>query len=147
MDVGVASVVTDAGQTEDHAFIVMAGIGLDADMIATASPELKKKVGWLAYVDSGVRALPKAKRFRIRYSMDDEEHRHHAHISTVLIGNCGTLPGNILLFPDARGRRRHPRHRDDAAAHAVRLARRLAPRRVGEPGAADGSPSVDASSG
>ncbi|MET0784931.1 MAG: diacylglycerol kinase family protein [Leifsonia flava] len=102
MDVGITSVVTVDGASEDHAFVVMAGLGLDADMIATANPALKKKVGWLAYVDSGMRALPKAKRFRLRYAMGDEEHRHHAHISTVLIGNCGTLPGNILLFPEAR---------------------------------------------
>lgn len=102
MDVGMASVVTEDGASADHAFVVMAGLGLDADMIATANPELKKKVGWLAYVDSGMRALPKAERFRLRYSMGDEEHRHHARISTVLIGNCGTLPGNILLFPEAR---------------------------------------------
>ncbi|MET0725040.1 MAG: diacylglycerol kinase family protein [Leifsonia sp.] len=100
MDVGVASVVTDDGTAEDHAFVVMAGIGLDADMIGNANPALKRKVGWLAYVDSGMRALPKAKPFRIRYGLGDA-HRHHAHVSTVLIGNCGMLPGNILLFPEA----------------------------------------------
>ncbi|MEJ3405358.1 diacylglycerol kinase family protein [Rathayibacter sp. YIM 133350] len=101
VDVGVASVTTEHGEQEEHAFVVMAGIGIDADMIANADPQLKRRVGWLAYVDSGVRAIPKATRFRIRYRFDDPE-LHHAHISSILIGNCGVLPGNILLFPEAR---------------------------------------------
>ena len=100
MDVGITRVTAEDGTEQEHAFVVMAGLGLDADMIANANPALKKRVGWLAYVDSGVRALPKAARFRIGYQFDGHSN-HHAHISSILIGNCGTLPGNLPLFPDA----------------------------------------------
>lgn len=100
IDVGVVEAVLENGDTEEHAFVVMAGVGIDADMIAGTDPVLKKRVGWLAYVDSGMRALPKAKPFRIHYRFGGPE-AHSAHVSSVLIGNCGTLPGNIVLFPDA----------------------------------------------
>ena len=79
----------------------MAGLGIDAAMIAKTDPELKKRVGWLAYVDAGMRALPKAERFRLRYSHGRRRASPSARVSTVLIGNCGTLPGNILLLPEA----------------------------------------------
>ncbi|MFN8137830.1 MAG: diacylglycerol kinase family protein [Propionicimonas sp.] len=38
-------------------FLVMAGMGLDAEMMAGVDDRLKKKVGWLAYAISGATAL------------------------------------------------------------------------------------------
>ncbi|TFD31546.1 diacylglycerol/lipid kinase family protein [Cryobacterium cryoconiti] len=101
IDVGVASVRSEDGTTSDHVFLVMAGIGIDAQMIASTRPDLKKKVGWLAYVDAVARVLPRVKPFPIRYSLNGRPHRP-AHVSTILIGNCGQLPGNIQILPDAR---------------------------------------------
>ena len=69
IDLGVASVTTEGGETDDHVFLVMAGLGIDAQMIANTRPDLKRQVGWLAYVHAGVRAIPRAKPFRIRYSL------------------------------------------------------------------------------
>lgn len=101
VDLGVAAVTTAEGTTKEHVFLVMAGLGLDAQMIANTRPDLKKQVGWLAYVDAGMRALPKARPFRIRYSLSGRTDRP-AHVSTILIANCGVLPGNIQFLPDAR---------------------------------------------
>lgn len=101
VDIGVAALTTDAGDTVEHAFLVMAGLGLDAALIANTRPELKSRVGWLAYVDAGVRSLPRLSRVHVRFAMDAGP-EHGAHMSTILIANCGTLPGNIQLFPDAR---------------------------------------------
>ena len=101
IDLGVASVTYPDERIDDHVFLVMAGLGLDAQMIATTRPDLKKQVGWLAYVDAGMRALPKAEPFRIRYSLGTRS-EHHAQVSTILIANCGVLPGNIQFLPDAR---------------------------------------------
>ncbi|MFT2818096.1 diacylglycerol/lipid kinase family protein [Leifsonia sp. A12D58] len=101
IDLGVATVTTEAGDTNDHVFLVMAGVGVDAQMLAATRTDLKKQVGWLAYVDAGVRVLPKSKPFRIRYSLDGRPDRS-THISTILIANCGLLPGNLQLLPEAQ---------------------------------------------
>jgi diacylglycerol kinase family enzyme len=101
IDLGVASVTTDAGVVEEHVFLVMAGLGLDAQMIAHTRDDLKKQVGWLAYVDGVARALPKARPFRIRYSVEGRTDRP-AQVSALLVANCGLLPGNLQFLPDAR---------------------------------------------
>jgi diacylglycerol kinase family enzyme len=100
IDVGVASITTVDGKTTDHAFLVMAGVGLGAEMIARTRSDLKRQVGWLAYVDAGVRVIPRDEPFRIGYSLTGSPERQ-AHISTVLIANCGLLPGNLQLLPAA----------------------------------------------
>lgn len=100
IDVGVVEVDRPDGSVETHSFVVMAGLGLDAKMIANTNPELKKKVGWLAYVDAIGRSLVDKHVLRLRYRLDGGEERF-TRVHTILIGNCGALPGNILLLPDA----------------------------------------------
>ncbi len=101
LDLGIADISRADGETETHAFLVMAGLGLDAKMIAKTSPKLKKAVGWLAYLDGGARALPELEPVRLRYSLDGHPQKQLvAH--TLIIGNCGELPGGILLIPDAK---------------------------------------------
>ncbi|MDJ0338738.1 diacylglycerol kinase family protein [Cryobacterium sp. PH31-O1] len=101
IDLGVATITTDAGKVEEHVFLVLAGLGLDAQMIAHTRDDLKKQVGWLAYVDGVARALPKARPFRIRYSVAGRVDRP-AQVSAILVANCGLLPGNLQFLPDAR---------------------------------------------
>jgi diacylglycerol kinase family enzyme len=99
-DAGVARLRRPDGTTEEHGFVVMAGMGLDAAMIANTNPQLKKTVGWVAYVDGAARSLVNAKPFRIMYQLDD--HRlHGAKIQSILFANCGTLPAGIALIPGA----------------------------------------------
>lgn len=100
IDVGVVELDREDGTTEEHSFLVMAGFGLDAKMIANARPELKRRLGWLAYVDAIVRALHDTERVRVRMRVDNGEERS-ASIHTLIAGNCGALPGNVLLLPDA----------------------------------------------
>ena len=101
IDLGLASIVRENGDAEAHVFLVMAGLGLDAKMIAKTSPKLKKAVGWLAYVDAIGRSLPEIKPVKLRVSVDSEPSRS-ANVHTIIIGNCGKLPGGILLIPDAK---------------------------------------------
>jgi diacylglycerol kinase family enzyme len=101
IDLGIAEITRPDGAVEENVFLVMAGLGLDAKMIAMTDSKLKKAVGWLAYVDAGVRALPSLKPVRLRYSVDDEAEKQLS-VHTILIGNCGALPGGILLIPDAK---------------------------------------------
>ena len=100
IDLGVASARRPDGTVTEHVFLVMAGVGIDAAMIAGARPELKRRFGWLAYVDAAFRALPKSTKVRVRFRLD-HGHERSAHVSTILIANCGALPGNIELIPDA----------------------------------------------
>lgn len=100
IDIGVATVTRTDRSVEEHGFVVMAGIGLDADMIANTNPKLKKSVGWVAYVDGAARSLVTAKPFRVLLQLDG--HRlHAAKVQSVLFANCGSLPAGIALIPDA----------------------------------------------
>ena len=100
IDLGVADIQRDDGTRDRHVFLVMAGLGLDAKMIANTNDDLKKRVGWLAYVEAIVRSLRDSNALRMRFNLDDSGVRTlRAH--TILVGNCGSLPANILLLPDA----------------------------------------------
>ena len=100
IDVGYAEFEREGGEREEHAFVVMGGMGLDAAMIANTRGDLKKKVGWVAYVDGAARSLVNAKPFSILYQVTG--HRmHRAHVQSVLFANCGSLPAGLELFPEA----------------------------------------------
>ena len=100
IDLGIARLRRPDGAVEDHAFVVMAGIGLDAAMIANTNAKLKKQVGWVAYVDGAARSLPGAEPFRVVYQLDGGR-LHAAKVQSVLFANCGALPAGIELIPGA----------------------------------------------
>ncbi|WP_347345846.1 diacylglycerol kinase family protein [Microbacterium sp.] len=100
IDVGVVRLTRAGGATEERAFVVMGGIGLDAAMIANTSGDLKKRVGWMAYVDGAARSLVGAKPFSVIYQVPG--HRmHRAHVQSILFANCGSLPAGLELIPEA----------------------------------------------
>jgi diacylglycerol kinase (ATP) len=70
IDLGVAEITRESGEKETHAFLVMAGLGLDAKMMANTNPQLKKAVGWLAYVDAGIRSVAELEPMRLNYVVD-----------------------------------------------------------------------------
>jgi diacylglycerol kinase family enzyme len=100
IDLGLVELERKDGSRDRHSFVVMAGLGIDAAMIANTDPELKKKVGWLAYVGGIVTALRGENSVRLRFQLDDRPARS-VRVNSVLIGNCGLLTGNILLLPEA----------------------------------------------
>ncbi|GAA1925247.1 diacylglycerol kinase family protein [Microbacterium aoyamense] len=100
MDVGLAELRRADGTLDKHAFVVMGGMGLDAAMIANTNPQLKKSVGWVAYVDGAARSLVNAKPFRIMYQLPGRR-LHSARVQSVLFANCGSLPAGLELVPDA----------------------------------------------
>lgn len=100
IDMGVIELERADRRRETHAFVALAGLGLDAKMIANTRAELKRRVGWLAYVDAIARSMRDSEKIRMRYRLDnDPEHTMNVH--TVLVGNVGLLPGNVLLLPEA----------------------------------------------
>ncbi|WP_278235601.1 diacylglycerol kinase family protein [Isoptericola sp. AK164] len=83
----------------DHLFLVIAGLGFDAAMVADADDQLKAKMGWVAYFLAGARHLH-GRRMATRITVDDEE-PVEARLRSIMVGNCGRLPGGINLLPDA----------------------------------------------
>ena len=84
---------------EETSFLVMAGMGFDAAIMEGVNEEIKKKVGWLAYVLSALKALM-FPTMRLEVSVDDGPvTRHRAR--TVVVGNVGSLQGGMVLIPDA----------------------------------------------
>jgi len=100
IDMGVIELERADHSRETHAFVALAGLGLDAKMIANTRPELKRRVGWLAYVDAIARSMRDSEKIRMRYRLDSGEERVMS-VHTILVGNVGLLPGNVLLLPDA----------------------------------------------
>ncbi|KLN35870.1 MULTISPECIES: diacylglycerol kinase family protein [Cellulosimicrobium] len=84
---------------KEHIFLVIAGLGFDAAMVADTDDDLKAKVGWVAYFVAGIRHLH-GRRMRARLQLDDTP-PVDARLRSLLIGNCGRLPGGLTLLPDA----------------------------------------------
>lgn len=101
IDVGWAEFERPDGSRAKHAFAVIAGFGLDAAMIENTDDELKRKVGWLAYVDAIVKSFQRIQRVRMRYRVDGGQQRT-VGLNTLMVGNCGALTGNVVLLPDAK---------------------------------------------
>jgi diacylglycerol kinase family enzyme len=85
---------------DTHVFVVMAGAGLDAQIMANTDDELKKKAGWLAYAQALVVVLRDRSILRLSYRLDGHRTRSE-RARALIVGNCGSLPANIVLLPDA----------------------------------------------
>lgn len=101
VDVAVAELHDELGDRSLHTFMVMAGIGLDAEMAEGTSPKRKSRLGWFAYVRPIVASIFGNRMFDLSYSVNGTlGGSTRAH--TVIVGNCGVLTANLLLIPDAR---------------------------------------------
>jgi len=102
VDVGwlrVGSSDAGARAAERQIFLVIAGFGADAEMIGYTDPEMKKRIGWIAYVFGGIRTVLGRSVDVVVQLPDESRHAHKAR--TVLLGNVGKLPGGFVLMPDA----------------------------------------------
>lgn len=100
IDLGMIRLERADQSREEHVFVVMAGLGLDAKMIANTDEDLKAKAGWAAYVKALAASLRDPDELHLRFRLDDGP-TSRSTIHTLIVGNCGSLPGNILLMPDA----------------------------------------------
>ncbi|HVL84046.1 MAG TPA: diacylglycerol kinase family protein [Pseudonocardia sp.] len=96
--IDVGRVRVDGAEAE-RAFLVMAGTGFDAAIMATTPEALKVRVGPLAYVIAGLRAM-RGQRTRVTLSMDGGPPLRRRS-RTVVVGNCGALLGGLVLMPAA----------------------------------------------
>ncbi len=102
IDVGTVHIRPDQTQDDerDYFFLVMAGMGFDASVMADAPEKLKAQFGWPAYVVAGMRHLGD-KRFTVDARIDDGP-PFRRHVRTVVVGNVGRLQGGVELLPDAQ---------------------------------------------
>jgi diacylglycerol kinase family enzyme len=94
IDLGRAE-YTDAGNSRQRYFIQLAGAGLDSRSIELVTWELKKKLGPLAYVVAGCRAMREPQPVIVAHGP--------APVSggLVLIGNGRFYGGSFAVFPQA----------------------------------------------
>jgi YegS/Rv2252/BmrU family lipid kinase len=79
-------------------FAIGVGVGLDEAMIAGASPLMKKRIGFWAYVLSAIKASMRLQSFTVRLTVDGTVHERRA--SSVLIANLGSVLGGRIRFGD-----------------------------------------------
>ncbi|QWF22509.1 phosphatase PAP2 family protein [Nocardioides sp. LMS-CY] len=84
---------------EDTHFLVMAGMGFDAAIMEGVNEDIKKKIGWVAYVLSALKSLM-FPAVRVEVSVDDGEFTKH-RARTIVVGNVGFLQAGMPLLPDA----------------------------------------------
>jgi len=89
----------DVGVANDSLFLTMAGLGLDAKMLAGASEPVKKRFGWAAYVVSALRHL-QDRPMRVTLRTDGGRPLRRL-ASGVIVGNVGALQGGMPLLPEA----------------------------------------------
>lgn len=100
LDVLQVTVERDDGSSESHVSVVLSGVGIDAAMIANTQPGLKKRFGWVAYVDGVRRSLADLSAFPARVTIDGEPARTHRAMA-VFVANLANLPGGLSLAPGA----------------------------------------------
>lgn len=90
----------DLGRADGHAFLLMAGIGWDAEIAAAVNPAWKRAAGDLAYILEGLLHLPALRTRRTRWRADGalcEE-----TLAWMVLGNTRLYGGRIRLTPGAR---------------------------------------------
>lgn len=89
----------DAEAPDEHPFLVIAGIGFDAEIMHDTRSRLKKLVGVGAYVVAGAgRIFGRSVEAAVRL---DGRPPKRLKARTVMIGNVGRLPGGFTLMPGA----------------------------------------------
>ncbi len=90
--------ITVDDRAPEH-FAVMAGIGVDAMIVDETDEDLKDKVGSAAYFIAAAKALG---RLPVRMTVQlDTSRPVRRHAMLCVIGNVGTLRGNLTLIPGA----------------------------------------------
>lgn len=98
VDLGTAELHDESGVTASN-FLVVAGIGYDADTVADTRPGLKHRISWAAYFQPAVTRLGRAGR-PVRLTVDGQP-AWTGPAWCVLVGSGGRIPLNVDLFPDA----------------------------------------------
>jgi diacylglycerol kinase family enzyme len=90
----------DLASASDVTFAAMAGIGLDAAVVGATPAFAKRLVGWPAYAAAATSQLHgRPATFTLQLDGGAPVSRL---ARSVVVGNCGLLPGGFPIMPDAR---------------------------------------------
>lgn len=84
----------DLGRVDGEHFALIAGAGMDAEMMADATDEMKQRLGFIAYLYSGLKHVMTPKLAEFRVEADGRELRVQA--TMVLLANVGHLVAGSL---------------------------------------------------
>jgi diacylglycerol kinase family enzyme len=88
----------DVGRANGKPFVLMAGLGFDAAILAHTSATLKLRIGWLAYWMSALRMAGRSPVLRVHLEFADRSIVTLSGVG-VVIANIGALPGGANLLP------------------------------------------------
>lgn len=96
IDLGEVTVGRSAGATETATFLLGCGAGFDAQLMATTSPALKRRLGTAAYFAQGARLALRLASRPCRVTIDGQA--FETDVTSALVGNMGHLvPGRLRL--------------------------------------------------
>ncbi|WP_129659868.1 diacylglycerol/lipid kinase family protein [Rothia uropygialis] len=87
------------GIHEELSYLVMGGAGFDAQIMTDTKDDLKSRLGWLAYVEAGLRNLVSVRR-PVAIQIDNDEPIRR-RIRAVLVANCGEITAGLHLAADS----------------------------------------------
>jgi YegS/Rv2252/BmrU family lipid kinase len=97
--IGGQSVHIDLGRAGGHCFLLMAGIGWDAEVARSVPPWLKRRLGDYAYITTAAAMLPTLRPRITRWFADGVT--HDEPLAWMVLGNTRLYGGRIHLTPDA----------------------------------------------
>jgi diacylglycerol kinase family enzyme len=88
-----------------HPFVVISGVGFDAQMVNSTSKRAKQKIGFMAYFTAGAREIFNSKiKLQIAITRSGGDVAKvmivDTKLRTFMVGNCGKIPG-FQLIPEA----------------------------------------------
>ncbi len=88
----------DAGVSDSRCFLHMAGAGFDAHLFDRADRDMKRRVGWLAYLPAAADALREPP---VRFTIETDDGMLEADSPLVLVANGGAVIHPILRVDPA----------------------------------------------
>ena len=85
------------GRVGNRLFLMMAGIGFDAEVVAAVDPNLKRRIGRLAFVWAILLRLIRHQRCELRVTADGVEHR----VAALIAAKGRHYAGPFVLAPKA----------------------------------------------
>ena len=125
-------VAMDLGRAGDEPFVLMAGIGWDAQIAATVTSALKRQLGVLAYVLHGIPMLHRLRTTEVSWTAEEEAVVEQ--VGLIVVSNTRLYGGILVFSPEASARDGlldacifTPRHAREALRHALKVVVRRHP--------------------